>query len=247
MVKRTPRWPGRSNKKRGRVRRWSDPFAAVELGPHLRASPPEQPGRFAAVLGMIVTEFERTGHAIDFLHPRRAVEPANPRTKWKLAAVAAGLLIVAYLAYGRMAYWRLDKEVHQLEARSAAAEKILLAGGNKKLAAANEIAKWADGEIAWLDQLRDLSEDFPPAASTTLSHFVLVLSPPTSASAGGEMRGKMYLEGWASDGTAVTALEQRLRADARRVVGTRTSEDRSLPPYTLKFNTSAMVGQGARP
>jgi Tfp pilus assembly PilM family ATPase len=230
----------------------ADPFAAAELSPQLRASPPEQPGRFAAVLGMFVTEFERTGHAIDFLHPRRAVEPANPRTKWKLAAVAAGLLIVAYLAYGRLAYRRLEKEVRQLETRSAAADKILVASGNKTLASANEIAKWADGEIAWLDQLRDLSEDFPPAASATLSHLVLVesaerLPSSSSASAGVKMSGTMHLEGWASDGQAVTNMEQRLRAHARHVLGTRTSEDRSLPPYTLKFNTSALVGRGAKP
>ena len=54
-----------------------DPFAGLELGPALRGSLPEHPGRFAPLLGMLLAEIKQTGHAIDFLHPRRRTEPPS--------------------------------------------------------------------------------------------------------------------------------------------------------------------------
>ena len=55
------------------------------------ASLPEHPGRFAPLLGMLVAEFQQTGHAIDFLHPRRRLEAPSRRKKWIMAAAAAAL------------------------------------------------------------------------------------------------------------------------------------------------------------
>jgi len=232
-----------------------DPFAGLDLGPQLRQSPPEQPGRFAAVLGMLLTECEQARHAIDFLHPRHAVAPANPRRKWAYVAGAAALLLLAYLVYGRLAYWRLDNEVRRLETRSAEADSILRAAGSRNLAAANEIANWVDGEVVWLDRLRDLCEDFPTADVATVSHLVVTrqsdqmtgIRSPARASAGAEMQGRMDIEGWARDNKAVSEMEQRLRAHSRRLEGSKTNEDRSLPPYSVKFRTTVHVGQGAKP
>ena len=139
-----------------------DPFAGLELGPQLTASPPEHPGRFAAVLGMLLKECGHDEHAVDFLHPRHAVIPADPRKKWGLAAAVAAILLVAYFVYGRWEYGRLEEEVQQLEARSAEADRILRTAGARNLTAAGEIANWADGEVVWLDRLQELSKDFPP-------------------------------------------------------------------------------------
>ena len=222
-----------------------DPLAGLELGPQLRASPCERPGRLAAVLGMLLTELDQAAPAIDFLHPRHAVEPANPRKKWKLAAVAAALLALAYLSCHRMAYWRLESDLQQLEARFTAADKVLVnADGNKIIASVKEIAKWADGEIMCLDQLRALSEDFPPAEKATLGHWTLA---PVSVSSGADVYGRMHLEGWARDNEAVTFMEQSLRAHGRRVEGSTTNEDRTLSPYSSKFNTTVLVRQGSKP
>jgi len=50
---------------------------------------------------------------------------------------------------------------------------------HRNLAAANEIANWVDGEVVWLDRLRDLCEDFPSADVATVGH--LLFSVPTTA------------------------------------------------------------------
>ena len=232
-----------------------DPFAGLDLGPRLRESPPERPGRFAAVLGMVLTECEQTRHAIDFLHPRQSIVPANPRKKWAIVAVAAVLLVLGYFVYGRLAYWQLDNEVRQLEVRSAEADNLLRAAGSRNLAAADEIAKWADREVVWLDRLRELSEDFPSADTATLGHLLLSRQSDRGrgarfsarASAGTEIRGKMHLEGRAKDSKAVTAMEQSLGAHARRFESGKTNEDRSLPPYTLKFSATVQVDRESKP
>ena len=232
-----------------------DPFAGLDLGPRLRESPPERPGRFAAVLGMLLTECEPTCHAIDFLHPRQTVATANPRKKWAMAAVAAVLLVLGYFVYGRLAYWQLDNEVRQLEVRSAEADNILRVAGSRNLAAANGIAHWADGEVVWLDRLRELSEDFPSADVATIGHLLLTRQSDrvrgarfsARASAVTEIRGRMHLEGRAKDSKAVTTMEQGLGTHARRLESSKTNEDRSLPPYTLKFRATVQVGQGSKP
>jgi Tfp pilus assembly PilM family ATPase len=231
-----------------------DPFSGLELDRSVQESPPERPGRFAAVLGMLLTECEQARHAIDFLHPRQAVAPANPRKKWTIAAVAAALLLVAYLVYGRVSYWRLDNEVWQLERQSADAESALRAVGSQNLAAANEISNWLGDEGLWLDRLRELSADFPPAEVAAIDRLTLTRQSsrvvgsrlPGRPPAVTEVTGRIEIEGFARDNKAVAAIEQGLRARTR-LQGSKTSEDRSLPPYTVKFRTSAQVGQGAKP
>jgi len=221
-----------------------DPFAGLELGHSLRIAPIEQPNRFAAVLGMLVSELDQTGHAIDFLNPRRPIEPTAPHKKWKIVAAVASLFLLVYFVYGRIAYFRLQSEVSQLEARADAADKILNSSGNKNLAAAKEISRWADGEIVCLDQLRTMSEHFPPAKKILLSRVTLL---PSSVNSGGETFGKLHLEGWAQDNDAITAMEESLRSSGSRVDSSKTSEDHSTPPYSLKFNTTMLIGRESKP
>jgi hypothetical protein len=212
-----------------------DPFDSLELGQRLRGSPPPNPGRFAAVLGMLVAEFDQARHAIDFLHPRRPVEQKPPRNKWKIAAVAAGILLLAYFVYGRVQHWQLAAEVAELEVRSHELDDAL-AAADKVRASAVEIGKWADGEVVWLDHLRELSGDLPPAQGIMLGRITMLIPSPA---AGGEMQ----LEGWASNADSIAAMEKSLRAHARRVVGINSHEDGSKPPYAWQFNTSVSVGK----
>jgi Tfp pilus assembly PilM family ATPase len=220
-----------------------DPFTGLELGPQLRASPPEHPGRFAPVLGMLLADLDQAGHAIDFLHPRQPVKPANPRKKWWLAAAAAGLLLLTYLVVGGIQHWWLAGEVNELAAKSKRKDKDV-AAANKDLASAAEIGKWADGEVVWLDQLRELSGDFPPAEKAALGQLTLTYPPAAAAK---DVRGEMQLKGWARSVEAIAAMEQGLRAHGRRVIGSNSREDRSVPPYSWHFETSVLVGREAKP
>ena len=216
-----------------------DPFAGLELGQPLRASPPADPGRFAAVLGMLLTELDGSAHAIDFLNPRRVVESKPPRNKWKLAAMAAGALLLAYLVYGRIEHWWLAAEVSGLEAQSRALDRPL-AAAEKVCASFNDLSKWTDGEVVWLDHLRVLSGDFPTADNATLSRLALTAS---AATVGGEIQ----LEGRAKNAAAIAAMEQGLRKHAQRVVGISSHEDRSVQPYSWQFKTTVSVGREPKP
>jgi hypothetical protein len=232
-----------------------DPFAGMELGPELRESLPETPGRYAAVLGMLLTECSQGRHAIDFLHPRHTVAPANPHRKWGVLAAVAVVLLAAYFVYGRWEYGELEDEVRQLEIRSAEADRILRTAGNQNVAAAGEIANWADGEVVWLDRLQELSKDFPSAEVATIGHLTANRQSDRAtgsglaarASAGDEILGRIHLEGWARDSKAVSTMEQSLRARDRRLESSKSNDDRSLQPYAVKFRSTLQIGRGAKP
>ncbi len=71
-----------------------DPFGGVKLGRALVESPPQHPGRFAPLVGMLLAELKPSNHAVDFLHPRRRAAAADPRKKWMIAAAAAAVLLL---------------------------------------------------------------------------------------------------------------------------------------------------------
>jgi hypothetical protein len=189
---------------------------------------------------MLATELGRMPHAIDFLHPRRPKESVAPRSKWKIAAVAAAVLVAGWLVYGRMARAELETEIEELTAKIKEADSLLERRGNKNIATAAEIAKWDDSEIIWLDHLRDLSKDFPLASDATLSQLTLII-PPAST------EGEMQLKGWAKNAETIAAMEQKLRKQGRRVVGDKSQEDRSKAPYSWQFKTSVFVSKEVKP
>ena len=55
-----------------------DPFSGVKLGRALVDSPPQHPGRYAPLVGMLLAELKPSKHAVDFLHPRRRAPPPIP-------------------------------------------------------------------------------------------------------------------------------------------------------------------------
>jgi Tfp pilus assembly protein PilN len=180
------------------------------------------------LLGLLTAELEQTGHAMDFLHPRRAPAPPSLRKKYILAGIAATVLLVGWFVYARVEQSQLAAEVSRLSQESRALEAAA-AKADKVQASVKEITKWTDGDVAWLDQLRALSEDFPPAEDAVLTQLTL-----TSTASGGEMR----LKGLAKKADTIAAMEERLRNRSRRVIGRDSREDSSLPPYRWRFETS---------
>lgn len=229
-----------------------DPFAVLDLSRELKDSLPDQPGRFAAVLGMLLTECEQARHAIDFLHPRQAVAVGDPRRKWRFVGIAAVLLVLAYFGYERYVYRQLDDEVQRLVSRSTEADKLLRLAGSRNLAAARDIGDWVDGEVLWPDRLRELCEDFPKADVAMVTHLLLTrqsdrtMGIRSAATVAAGNQGQILIEGLARDNKAVGEIEQGLRAHARRLEGSRTNEDKATPPYSVRFRTTVQVGQGVK-
>ena len=161
-----------------------DPFAAVELVPALKNSPPANPDRFATLLGMLLTESRQTKHAIDFLHPRRRAEAPSRRKMWVLAGTAIAVLGLAYLVYARIDSFLLASEVDDLTTQSRLLEPEVVKA-KKVIAAAAEIAKWADAEVIWLDQLRGLCEVFPAAKDAVLTELTFDVTTATGRTSNG--------------------------------------------------------------
>ena len=139
-----------------------DPFEGLEVGGTLRDAPPEHPGRFASLLGMLTAELEQTGHAIDFLHPRRRPAPPSRRRIAIAAGAAVAALLLAWFAYARIDHFLLVRELARLKAE-AESLKDATDKADKIRAVSADLARWVDHDVVWLDQFRDLSEDFVPA------------------------------------------------------------------------------------
>ncbi|MGD0900702.1 MAG: hypothetical protein ABR915_22955 [Thermoguttaceae bacterium] len=210
-----------------------DPFDSFELGTELRQSPPEHPGRFAPLVGAAVAELDAAGHAIDFLHPRRAPAPPSRRKKWIAAAVAAAVLLLGYLIYARIDRAMLAAEIEQLQKDAPSLEKQA-AAADKVRAAAADISKWTDSDIVWLDHFRALSEQFPSARGAVVNQLTF------SSSAGG---GEIRLRGLARDHAAIGQMEQQLGGRSRGVIDRGSHEDPSQGPYSWRFETSVLVGR----
>jgi hypothetical protein len=206
-----------------------DPFEGLSLSAELRDAPPEHSGRFAPLLGLLLAELEHTGHAVDFLHPRRRAEPPRKWKKFVLPAVAAAVLIVGYFAWqmwdrsdlnGRIE--KLNAQLADLKDKSKDAEKLIGAVG--------EIEKWTSTDFCWLDELETLSRKFPPATEA------MVTLPFTMQT--GAKGGDVTLSGLAK---STATLEEMRKSAARNINMKSSSADAKTPPYTLQFSGTIMM------
>ena len=209
-----------------------DPFGAVELAPALKRSLPPHSGRYAPLLGMLLAELTQAGHAIDFLHPRRRPEAPSRRKKWVIAGTTVACLALAYLIYSRVDNILLDNEVDALHAMSIRLGEETKAT-KKTSDNSREIAKWADGEVIWLDQLYALTQCLPPADDVVLGELAC-----------GPQRGNIELKGWVRSEGDLAKMGESLRDHVGQVTPKPRKEDQSMRPYSWHFETSVVVRKG---
>lgn len=206
-----------------------DPFKAVGLS---GGEVPEQPGRFAALLGMLRDEAAGRSPAIDFLHPKQPAKPID-RRRPLAAAMALVLAILAGLGYHTYA------QIADLEATNQELADQLkeLDGLLKKAAAQRQLIEavrlWKAGEVNWLDELRDLSVRLPPSRDVLLTRISM-----TPGRAGG---GQLHLSGLVRDPLVVAEIERRLREAQHRDVRSQRIAPREGDGYTRTFEISATV------
>jgi hypothetical protein len=86
----------------------------------------------------------------------------------------------------------------------------------------------------WLDELRWLSERFPPAREAKLNKLHL---------SAGERR-EMVLNGLARNVDAVTKLDNSLQDAVHQIVGKTKSENQSNSQYQIEFRSSVQITSG---
>jgi Tfp pilus assembly protein PilN len=192
---------------------------------------PEHPGRFAALVGMILDE-SYGSHAVDFLHPRRPPRQADRR---QVVMGVAAAVVLAALAAGYQVWSQVASAENRI--RGLAAELRQKDDVLKRTAEQSQridaIADWQAGEIVWLDELRELSLRLP--ASRDLVLMRMSMTPERS---GG---GNVEFTGLVRDPLIVARMEQNLRDQFHDVRSKRIQERGPGKGYSWVFETSMSV------
>ncbi|MBL7042975.1 MAG: hypothetical protein ISR77_30365 [Pirellulaceae bacterium] len=209
-----------------------DPFAGTDVSSDLRKDMPSHPGRYAALLGMLHDEATGIAHRIDFLNPRRKPAPPDPRRRYALlGAVAAALLmmLIGTIWWGLRSY---DKKIEALEAQSKGLEKTVAAAEEVR-SQVEEIDGFATGDITWLDELYDLSNEFLPTEQAIVDQATL-----SSRTGGG---GQIALKGHVTDHNLAEDLEKSLREVWPEVNGAPPQPDDREKVYPWRIEMGIVV------
>ncbi|NLY00453.1 MAG: hypothetical protein GXY83_30530 [Rhodopirellula sp.] len=203
-----------------------DPFESADIPEDLV---PAESGRFASLMGMLLDEVQAGAHAIDFLHPRKKPQPPN----YRRLATAAGLLVAAVLAaagyfvYDQIA--TLDADIAGLTLRKKELDQSLKkAADQQKVVAAFE--QWRAGDVTWLDELRDLSQRFPPSRDAIVLRMNLAPARGTG--------GSIDMQCLVRDPTIVVRMEQAIRDQFHQIRSKRVQQRGKEKAYTWQFETS---------
>jgi Tfp pilus assembly PilM family ATPase len=147
-----------------------NPLSSCTLAPELRRQMPDQPGRFAPLIGMLLDETSPGIGTIDFLNPRRKPEAPSRRREYTIAAAAAALLLLVGGGWMWFALGGLDDKIDELTDKTSEQSRPVKEA-NEFVEKAAKIDNWLGGDISWLDQLAYLSDKSPGAEDLMLTRF----------------------------------------------------------------------------
>lgn len=198
---------------------------------------------FAALVALIDGESRLVdGHDdwnVNFLSPRKKVEPKPNRTIPILLAGLAAILVamLAIAAYQVLA--SKDRQIAEIESQIDA----LQADVDDAAMVQSEVAaieEFLDADVVWLDEIRRLAKLAPPSDQLILSD----LRGAADISNGG---GKIEIKGRVAEPSVLGKMAILAADQGRRVIGDGASEIGSEDQYRWGFNqTLAIDGQIVR-
>lgn len=216
-----------------------DPFAAIQLTDEVRRKLPDHHGRFAPLLGMLLDEAAGTPHGIDFLNPRKRPAPPDRRRQFSLIAAAAGVLALAVGGFVWSQYAALQAKIKATDSELKKIEKTVVAS-QKKIKEAEELDKFAQGDITWLDEFYRLSDPklFPNGDDAILD---IIYGTTRDARKGELPGGRLQIEGAARTSSVINQIERQI-TDARHAVTGRGGEEiKNGGTYRWSFNEEIIV------
>lgn len=210
----------------------SDPFQCVLLADSVQQTPPPFSGRYAPLLGMIADHVAGQRPAIDFLNPRRRPAPPS-RNRRNVTIVAAAAVVCGLIGLG--IWWKckqLDAEIAALELQSATLDQAVDAA-RKLVAKANAVKEFTDGDVTWLDEIREVAVRIPDAHHAILDEFTL----QTDLTPG----GTMTLKGNVRNAAIIAQFEDSLRRPDTIVSGRYGTVDTKRRDYPYTIETSVTV------
>ena len=220
-----------------------DPFMGLSVSGEVKSHPPEHPGRFAPLLGILVDECRGAQHAIDFLHPRKKPEPPSQSRRYALIGAAASVVILSIVGYLWMGLRNLDHKT-QLRKDELAELEQGMDRAEKLESEATEIDLWASGDVTWLDELTRLATQIPNADDLMLTKLETVPDDRNRARNGGgdrRRRGKIRMEGVARDDGVVDDLVTSLRDESHHTSSDGLRQDSRDQDYPWRFTAEVIV------
>ena len=175
---------------------------------------------------------------LDFVHPREAPKPPSKvkrLTFW--AAVAASVFL--FLGY----LWYSDSQEQQ---QAIDAKKSSLSRFTKRANKALEyqdlvdaVNLWQKSDVAWLDEIRDLSERFPLKSESLVKRMTM--------SSGTDGVAVVDISVQVSSPDVVTELEAALRDERHSVTSKRVAEVSDTENLNWSFETRILIKPTERP
>jgi hypothetical protein len=199
----------------------------------------ESLARFAAVLGMALTEADRRPPIVDFANVRRRAEPQRFTRTHALAAAAAAAVVLGIGLH----YWTstasiaseladVQSQIETLGPRKKQYDKIS--------ANAEAIEDWLDTDVNWLDEMEQFgrrlrpqpfsAKDYPVNDDVVLTQLTMYRPPGLNATG-----GRMDVNAVAKSPAAVDGLEPRLRDDRHVVRPGTGGADTTISGYPWAF------------
>ena len=226
-----------------------DPFEGLRREGELARALPEDPGRYASLIGMLWDELEQRSHAFDFLNPRRRPAPRSRRNTFATAGLAVATLVLVGILGGWLYARKLQDDVRRLNVQSADLDQRLDAAAALQQLSA-ELDRWAYPNVAWLEELHRLAANFPDSRRAMLTDLDMLPHPE-----GAEFK----LQGLARDVQSIEDLEKYLTANvvfssgssekrediepdpSRIIVGKNKQGDKSNSQYPWQFSSSLVI------
>jgi len=182
---------------------------------------PRFPGRYAALLGMMLVEASGQKPAMDLLHPKAKPQPPN------YAGIALLSLFLFGLILGGLYYWN-STQLKAIEGRRDEAKKKheeLLATHYQWAAPYQRLdyARLFDtSDVIWLDTLRDIAPHFPQQQDMTVTRMEYISGPIPGIANGTYYSGRINVNAMVRDVSVVLTLKQNLEAKGMYTVSLTT-------------------------
>lgn len=127
---------------------------------------------FAAVLGLVLAQTDRTGRRFDFLHPKEPQAARRERAK-RVPRIAATIALVVMA--GGVWFWKMKVQPQREYFRFLTAEvrqrKPKAEAANKFRKLVGDVVRWEKNEAIWLDEMLYVAESLPDQKEAYLTQF----------------------------------------------------------------------------
>lgn len=170
---------------------------------------PQSPGRFTALLGMILSEAAGKKPAIDLLHPKSKPKPPN------YAAFALVALVVFALGVWWLYSWNkktLAQEQLKLDERKAVYAQLQTQYNQQIVpyTVLSNAAAYDKQDAVWLDVIRDITPHFPEQQDMIVNQMSYISGPIPQVRGGQYYSGRIDVNAMVREASVLTKLKQTL-------------------------------------